>query len=163
VELANNGTLFLNEVADIPLNLQAKLLRLLERKEFERLGTTHSMEVDVRLIATTRHDLGERVAEQGFRGDLYGQLNAFPIRVPPLRERRDDIPLLARYFMQVFARRMNKRIESIPAETMSFLVNSEWPGNVRQLENFIERAVASTEGPALRVATVRWHPESETA
>ena len=154
LELANKGILFLDEIADIPLDLQAKLVRLLERREFERLGSTRSIQVNVRLIATTKYDLGERVAEQMFRGDLYDQLNVFPIRVPPLRERSDDIPLLARYFVQKFARRMNKHIESIPAETMSFLMNSDWPGNVRQLENLIERSVVLTEGPALQVSPV---------
>lgn len=163
LELANNGILFLDEIAYIPPNLQAKLLRLQEHREFERLGRMHSMRVNVRLIATTRYDLGERVAEQMFRGDLYDQLNVFPIRVPPLRERRNDIPLLAHYFMQMFARRMNKRIERIPAETMSFLMNSDWPGNVRQLENLIERWVVLTEGPALRVPPVGLHPDSEAA
>jgi formate hydrogenlyase transcriptional activator len=161
LELANNGILFLDEIAHIPLDLQAKLLRLLERRQFERLGSVNSIPVNVRLIATTKYDLGERVAEQMFRGDLYDQLNVFPIRVPPLRERRDDIPLLARYFMQKFARRINKDIESIPAETMSFLMNSEWPGNVRQLENLIERSVVLTEGPALQVPRAGLPPESK--
>jgi transcriptional regulator with GAF, ATPase, and Fis domain len=151
IELANKGVLFLDEIGHIPLDLQAKLLRLLERREFEPLGSAHRIQVNVRLMATTRYDLGERVAEQMFRGDLYDQLNVFPIRVPPLRERRDDIPLLARYFMQKFARRMNKHIESIPSETMNLLMNSDWPGNIRQLENLIERSVILTESPALRV------------
>jgi formate hydrogenlyase transcriptional activator len=161
VEQANNGILFLDEITPIPLGLQARLLRLLKHRAFERLGSTYSIPVNVRLIATTRYDLGERVAEQRFRGDLYDQLNVFPIRIPPLRERRDDIPLLARYFMQTLARRMNKRVESIPAETMSFLVNSDWPGNVRQLENLIERSVVLTEGLVLRVPPTRFHLESE--
>ena len=151
LDLANKGILFLDEIAHIPLNLQGKLLRLVERGEFERLGGTRAIQVNVRLIATTRYDLAERVAEQMFRADLYDQLNEFPIWVPPLRERRDDIPLLARYFMQKFARRLNKRIESIRAETMSLLMNSGWPGNVRELENLIERSVALTDGPVLRV------------
>jgi formate hydrogenlyase transcriptional activator len=158
LEVANKGILFLNEIADIPLDLQAKLLRLLERREFERVGSTHSIRVNVRLIASTKYDLGERVGEETFRGDLYDQLNVFPIWVPPLRERRDDIPLLARYFMQKFARRINKHIESIPAETMSFLMNSDWPGNVRQLENLIQRSVVLTEGPVLRVPLVGLRP-----
>ena len=134
----------------------------LEHREFERLGSTHSVQANVRLIATTKYDLGERVAEQMFRGDLYGQLNVFPIQVPPLRERRDDIPLLARYFMQKFARRMNKHIEHIPAETVGFLMKSDWPGNVRQLENLIERSVALTKGSALRVPLARLQGESES-
>jgi DNA-binding NtrC family response regulator len=161
LEQANKGILFLDEIAHIPLDLQARLLRLLERREFERQGSTHSLRVNVRLIASTKYDLGERVAEQMFRGDLYDQLNVSPIQVPPLRERRDDIPLLARYFMQKFARRMNKRIESIPAETMGLLMNSDWPGNVRQLENLIERSVVLTEGAALRVPLAGLQPESD--
>ena len=129
----------------IPLVLQAKLIRLLEHREFERVVGAHSIRVNVRLIASTKYDLAERVVEETFLGDLYDQLNAFPIGVPPLRERRDDIPSLARYFVQKFARRINKHIESIPAETMSLLMNSAWPGNVRQLENLIERSVLLTE------------------
>jgi formate hydrogenlyase transcriptional activator len=159
LELANKGMLFLDEIAHIPTELQATLLRLLERGEFERPGSTHSIPANVRLIATTKYDLGERVAEESFRGDLYDQLNVFPIRVPALRERRDDIPLLARYFMQRFARRMNKQIETIPAETGNFLMNSDWPGNVRQLENVIERSVTLTDGPALRVPFAGLQPE----
>lgn len=162
LELANKGVLFLDEIAHIPLDLQAKLLRLLEHREFERLGSTQTIRVNVRLIAATRYDLGERVAEQTFDGDLYDQLNAFPIRVPPLRERRDDIPLLMRYFMQTFARRMNKHVESIPAETMSFLMNFDWPGNVRQLENLIERSVFMTQGSTLRVPLAELQPEFRT-
>jgi formate hydrogenlyase transcriptional activator len=150
LELANKGILFLDEIAHVPLDLQAKLLRLLERREFERLGSTHSIAVNVRLIASTRYDLGERVAEQMFRGDLYDQLNVFPIRIPPLRERRDDIPLLAHYFVQKFARRLNKDIETIAPETMDALLNYDWPGNVRQLENFIERSVIFTDGSTLQ-------------
>ncbi len=152
LEMANKGILYLDEISHIPLVLQAKLIRLLEHREFERVGGAHSIRVNVRLIASTKYDLAERVVEETFLGDLYDQLNAFPIGVPPLRERRDDIPSLARYFVQKFARRINKHIESIPAETMSLLMNSAWPGNVRQLENLIERSVLLTEGPALRVA-----------
>jgi DNA-binding NtrC family response regulator len=124
---------------------------LLEHQEFERLDGNPGIRVNVRLIASTMYDLGEQVGEQTFLADLYDRLNVFPIRVPSLRERREDIPLLARYFMQMFARRMNKQIESIPAETMSFLMNSDWPGNIRQLENLIEQSVISTDGPALQV------------
>jgi formate hydrogenlyase transcriptional activator len=160
VEMASQGILFLDEIAYIPLDLQAKLLRLLEHREFEGLGSTHGIRGNVRLIASTKYDLGERVAEEKFRGDLYDQLNVFPIRVPPLRERRDDIPLLARYFMQKFARRVNKHIESIPIATMNFLLNSDWPRNVRQLENLIQMSVALTEGPVLQVPLVRLQPES---
>jgi formate hydrogenlyase transcriptional activator len=112
------------------------------------------------LIATTQYDLAERVAEQTFLEELYDQLNVFPIRVPPLRERHEDIPLLARYFVQKFARRMNKQVEGIPVETMNLLMNSDWPGNVRQLENWIQRAVVVTEGPALRVPLAGLHPKS---
>jgi DNA-binding NtrC family response regulator len=151
LEAADKGILFLNEIAMVPLRVQTKLLRLLEHREFERMGSVHSIPANVRLIASTRYDLGERVAEGTFQEDLYDQLNVFPIKVPALRERRDDIPLLANYFVQRFARRLNKPINSIPNETMSSLVNSDWPGNVRQLENLIERAVALAEGSVLRI------------
>jgi formate hydrogenlyase transcriptional activator len=161
VELANEGTLFLDEIARLSLNLQAKLHRLLQRREIERADGTSSIGTDVRVIATTQHDLGERVAKEMFRGDLYDQLNLFPVQVPALRERRDDIPLLVRYFMQKFARRLNKHIETIPAETLSFLTNSDWPGNVRQLENLIERSVILTEGSVLRVPRSVLQPGSE--
>ncbi len=151
LEVANKGILFLNEIALTPLGVQRKLLRLLERREFERVGSTQTIPANVRLIVSTKYDLGERVAEGLFHEDLYNHLNIFPIRVPPLRERRDDIPLLANYFVQRFARRMNKTIDSIPDETISTLVNSDWPGNIRQLENMIERAVVLAEGSALRI------------
>ena len=151
VELAQNGILFLDEIAHLPLDLQATLLRMLQGRAFEPFGSMQRIPVNVRLIASTKYDLGERVADHMFLGDLYEPLNTFPIRVPPLRERRADIPSLARYFMQKFARRMNKQIESIPAETMTSLMNFAWPGNVRQLENLIERAVVLTDGPELRV------------
>jgi formate hydrogenlyase transcriptional activator len=153
-EAAHNGVLFLSEIADLPLDLQARLLRLLERREFERVGSANSIRVNVRLIASTKYDLGERVAEEKFREDLYDQLNVFPLRVPPLRERSDDIPLLAGYFMRKFARRLDKNIDSIPADTMSCLMNSDWPGNVRQLENLIQLSVVLSEGPELRVPDV---------
>lgn len=154
VEVANKGILFLDEIAQVPLGIQGKLLRLLERREFERVGSKRSIRANVRLIASTKYDLGERVAEEMFRDDLYDQLNVFPIPVPPLRERRDDIPLLARYFMLKFARRINKQIESIPPGTMRFLVDSDWPGNVRQLENLIQLSVVLNEGPTLRIPSV---------
>ncbi len=165
MERANNGILFLDEIAQLPLGIQTKLLGLLERREFERVGSMHSVRVNVRLIASTKYDLGERVAEQMFRDDLYDQLNVFPIPVPALRERREDIRLLAHYFMQTFGRRMNKQIESIPAETMSLLMNSDWPGNVRQLENLIQLSVVVNEGPTLRVpqAGLKLHSEPETS
>jgi len=163
LELANKGILYLAEISHIPLDAQAKLLRLLERREFESLGSSHSTRVNVRLIASTKYDLAERVAEDTFREDLYDQLNVFPIQVPPLRERRDDIPLLARYFMQKFSRRINKQIETIPAETMSFLMNFDWPGNVRQLENLIQVSVVLTEGSELVVPLGGLQsPEAET-
>jgi formate hydrogenlyase transcriptional activator len=160
VELANEGTLFLDEIAHLSLDLQAKLVQLLRSREIERLGGKHGIGVNVRVIATTQHDLGERVAKEMFRGDLYDQLNVFPVPVPALRERRDDIPLLVRYFMQKFARRLNKNIETIPVETLSFLTNSDWPGNVRQLENLIERSVVLTEGAVLRVPRSGLQPGS---
>lgn len=153
-EAAHNGVLFLSEIADLPLDLQARLLRLLERREFERVGSANSIRVNVRLIASTKYDLAERVAEEKFREDLYDQLNVFPLRVPPLRERPDDISLLAGYFMQKFARRLDKHIDSIPADTMNFLMNSDWPGNVRQLENLIQLSVLLSEGPELRAPPV---------
>ena len=162
LEQANMGTIFLDEIAPIPLNIQAKLIRLLEKRQFERLGSWKSIPVNVRLIASTKCDLGERVAERMFRGDLYNELNVSPIRMPPLRERPEDIPLLALFFLQKFARRMNKNIESIPADTMNFLVEWKWPGNVRQLQNLIERSVVLTDGPELQVPLEDFERESET-
>ena len=148
-ELAHQGTLFLDEVGDIPLELQPKLLRVLQEKEFERLGGTRTISVDMRLIAATNRDLGQMVAEQRFRSDLYYRLNVFPIVLPPLRERPEDIPTLASYFIQKYAPRMNKRIQTIPTETMEALTRWRWPGNIRELENFIERAVILSRGPIL--------------
>ena len=150
-ELAHQGTLFLDEIGDIPVELQAKLLRVLQEQEFERLGGTRTTRVDVRLIAATNRDLAKMVAEQKFREDLYYRLNVFPIAAPPLRERRDDIPLLVRYFVQQFARRADKRIETIPKETMDVLVQWAWPGNIRELQNVIERAVILSAGLQLQV------------
>ncbi len=149
-ELAHQGTLFLDEIGDIPLELQAKLLRVLQEQEFERLGGTRTIRVDVRLIAATNRDLTKMVAEKQFREDLYYRLNVFPVAVPPLRERREDIPVLVRYFVQQFARRADKRVETIPVETMEALVQWPWPGNIRELQNVIERAVILTSGPALQ-------------
>jgi formate hydrogenlyase transcriptional activator len=148
-ELAHQGTLFLDEVGDIPLEIQPKLLRVLQEKEFERLGGTRTVSVDVRLIAATNRDLGQMVADQQFRSDLYYRLNVFPVVLPPLRERPEDIPTLAGYFIQKYAPRMNKRIQTIPAETMEALKRWHWPGNIRELENFIERAVILSSGPIL--------------
>ena len=150
-ELANRGTVFLDEVGEIPLELQTKLLRVLQEREFERLGSTRTIRTDARLIAATNRDLSALVEEQRFRSDLYYRLNVFPIRVPALRERQEDIPLLVRHFVQQFARRMHRGIDTIPSETMSALVRYPWPGNIRELQNLIERAVILSAGPVLRV------------
>jgi len=151
LELADQGTLFLDEVGDVPLEIQPKLLRVLQEREFERLGSTRTRKVDVRLVAATNRDLEEMIAEREFRSDLYYRLNVFPIRIPPLRERREDIALLARYFVQKCARQMQKQIETIPAAALKALTEWEWPGNVRELQNFIERSVILTRGKALEV------------
>jgi len=151
LELADKGTLFLDEVGDIPLELQPKLLRALQEREFERLGNSRTMKVDMRLVAATNRDLEKMVANHEFRSDLYYRLNVFPIRIPPLRERPEDIPLLVRYFAQKYAHRMEKQIESIPAAAIRKLTRWHWPGNIRELENFIERAVILTRGAALEV------------
>jgi formate hydrogenlyase transcriptional activator len=150
-ELANRGSLFLDEVGDIPLELQPKLLRVLQEQEFERLGSTRTVRVDVRLIAATNSNLVEKVDEKSFRSDLFYRLNVFPITLPPLRERREDIPLLAYYFAQKYARRMRKAIETVPSIAMNALVEYHWPGNVRELENFIERAVILSRGADLEI------------
>ena len=150
-ELANGGTIFLDEVGDIPLELQPKLLRVLQEQEFERLGSTQTVRVDIRLVAATNRDLSEMVAARTFRSDLYYRLRVFPILVPPLRERQEDIPALVRYFVQKYARRMNRTVETIPAGTLDVLVHYAWPGNIRELENLIERAVIVSPGPVLRV------------
>jgi formate hydrogenlyase transcriptional activator len=150
-ELANGGTIFLDEVGDIPLELQPKLLRVLQEQEFERLGSTRTLRVDVRLVAATNVNLGEKVEENQFRRDLYYRLNVFPVAIPPLRERPKDIPLLVRYFTQKYARRMKKAIENIPAKAMAALTEYHWPGNVRELENFIERAVILSRGMELQL------------
>jgi formate hydrogenlyase transcriptional activator len=150
-ELANRGTVFLDEIGDIPLELQPKLLRVLQEREFERLGSTRTLRTDARLIAATNRDLAAMVEEQKFRSDLYYRLNVFPVRVPPLRERREDIPLLVRHFVQQFSRRMTRSIETIPSEAMSALVRYDWPGNIRELQNVIERAVIVSTGPGLKV------------
>jgi formate hydrogenlyase transcriptional activator len=151
-ELAHNGTVFLDEIGEIPLELQPKLLRVLQEREFERLGGTKTIRSDARLIAATNRDLSAMVDEQKFRQDLFYRLNVFPIRVPPLKERTEDIPLLVRHFVQQFSRRMNKQIESIPSETMKALVRYDWPGNIRELQNVIERAVILSKGTALQVS-----------
>jgi formate hydrogenlyase transcriptional activator len=149
LELADQGTLFLDEVGDIPVEIQPKLLRVLQELEFERLGSTHTRKVNVRLVAATNRDLEKMVADREFRSDLFYRLNVFPIRIPSLRERKEDIPLLVSYFAQRFAKQMQKKIESVPSVAMKALTASEWPGNIRELENFIERAVILTRGEAL--------------
>ena len=150
-ELASRGTVFLDEIGEIPLDLQPKLLRVLQEREFERLGSTRTLRTDARLIAATNRDLEALVDDQKFRQDLYYRLNVFPVRVPPLRERRDDIPMLVRHFTQQFARRMKKTIETIPAGSMDVLTRYDWPGNIRELQNLIERAVILSRGPVLDV------------
>jgi formate hydrogenlyase transcriptional activator len=151
LELADQGSLFLDEVGDIPIDIQPKLLRALQEREFERLGSTVTKKVDLRLVAATNRDLERMIANREFRSDLYYRLNVFPIRIPPLRERPDDIPLLVRYFVQKYSRRMEKEIESIPATAMKKLASWHWPGNIRELENFIERSVILSPGSALQV------------
>ena len=152
-ELAHRGTIFLDEVGEIPLELQPKLLRVLQEREFERLGASRTLRTDARLIAATNRDLEQMVAEQKFRSDLFYRLNVFPVRVPALRERPEDIPLLVRHFVQQFSRPLGKMIDSIDSETMSALTRYPWPGNIRELQNVVERAVILTSGPVLRVAT----------
>jgi formate hydrogenlyase transcriptional activator len=157
LELADQGTLFLDEVGDVPLEIQPKLLRALQEREFERLGSTRTKKVDLRLVAATNRDLEGMIAAREFRSDLYYRLNVFPIRIPPLRERREDIPLLARYFVQKFARQMQKQIETIPAAALKALTDWDWPGNIRELQNFIERAVILTRGKSLEVQLTELH------
>ena len=151
LELADQGTLFLDEVGDIPTEVQPKLLRALQEREFERLGSTRTKKVDVRLVAATNRDLEKMIETREFRSDLYYRLNVFPIRIAPLRERPEDIPLLVRYFAQKYGRRMEKQVESVPAAAMKKLATWHWPGNIRELENFIERSVILTHGSALQV------------
>ena len=162
-ELADKGTLFLDEIGDIPLELQPKLLRVLQEREFERLGSTRTLKVDIRLVTATNRDLGQMIASREFREDLFYRLNVFPIPLPPLRDRREDIPLLVRYFTQKYARRMSRRIETIPTEAMEALANWNWPGNVRELENFVERAVILTRGSALHVPLAELRNGGEAA
>jgi formate hydrogenlyase transcriptional activator len=149
LELADQGTLFLDEVGDIPIEIQPKLLRALQEREFERLGSTHTRKVNVRMVAATNRDFEKMVANREFRSDLYYRLNVFPIRIPPLRDRKEDIPLLVSYFVQKFAKEMRKPIEAVPAAAMKGLTAWDWPGNIRELENFIERAVLLTRGKSL--------------
>ncbi|HKE59519.1 MAG TPA: sigma 54-interacting transcriptional regulator [Pyrinomonadaceae bacterium] len=152
LELADRGTLFLDEVGDMPLELQPKLLRTLQEHTYERLGSARTKNVDVRLVAATNCDLEQMVEEKQFRSDLYYRLNVFPILVPPLRERREDIPLLVQHFTQKYARRMNKRIDTIPESTIQKLQRWSWPGNVRELENLIERSVILSCSSTLSVS-----------
>ena len=152
LELADRGTLFLDEVGDMPLELQPKLLRTLQEHTYERLGSARTKNVDVRLVAATNCDLEQMVEEKQFRSDLYYRLNVFPIRVPPLRERREDIPLLVQHFTQEYARRMNKRIDTIPPSTIQKLQRWSWPGNVRELENLIQRSVILSSNSTLSVS-----------
>ncbi|HXW93861.1 MAG TPA: sigma 54-interacting transcriptional regulator [Terriglobales bacterium] len=148
-ELADKGTLFLDEVGDIPLELQPKLLRVLQEREFERLGSTRTQQVDVRMIAATHRDLKQMVEEGTFRSDLYYRLYVFPLTVPPLRDRPEDIPFIVRHFVDKYSQRMNRHIETISPRTMEVLTNYAWPGNVRELQNFIERAVILSPGTSL--------------
>ena len=150
-ELADQGTLFLDEVGDIPLELQPKLLRVLQEREFERLGSTRTLKVDVRLVAATNQDLDRMILEKKFRSDLFYRLNVFPIRIPPLRERREDIPPLVRHFVKQASKRLKREVSSIPTSAMDTLTRAAWPGNIRELENFIERAVILSHGKALAI------------
>jgi len=163
MELANGGTLFLDEIGDIPIELQPKLLRALQEREFERLGSNRTIKTDIRLIAATHRNLWDMVSKREFRSDLYYRLNVFPIQLPPLRERVDDIPRLVRHFAFKHANRMNKQIDSIPAETMRALVHWQWPGNIRELENFIERSVILSRGTVLNVPVSELTPPVTTA
>src|ERR1700723_3268647 len=153
IEVADQGTLFLDEIGDIPLELQPKLLRVLQEREFERLGSTRTQKVDVRIVAATHRDLEGMILEKLFRSDLYYRLNVFPVSVPPLRERPEDIPLLVQHFVQQAARQMRKTIDTIPQETMEALTRYRWPGNIRELENVIERSVILSPGPVLRLSS----------
>ena len=159
-ELANHGTVFLDEIGEIPLDLQPKLLRVLQEREFERLGSSRTLHSDARLIAATNRDLEAMVQEQHFRSDLYYRLNVFPIRVPALRDRPEDIPLLVRHFVEQFSRRNQRAIDTIPADTMQALVRYHWPGNIRELQNVIERAVIVSRGPVLNVPVADLRPRT---
>jgi len=150
-EVADGGTIFLDEIGEIPLELQTKLLRVLQEREFERLGSSRTIRTDARLIAATNRDLEAMVSEQKFRSDLFFRLDVFPVHVPPLRERQGDIPLLVRHLTQQFSRRMKKAIETIPSAAMDALCQYHWPGNIRELQNVMERAVIISAGPALSV------------
>ena len=159
-EMAHQGTLFLDEVGDIPLELQPKLLRALQEKTFERLGGTRTIPIDVRLVAATNRNLTQMMGDKLFRSDLYYRLRVFPITTPPLRDHPEDIPALAWHFMQKYAREMSRQVETIPSDTMQALVNWQWPGNIRELENFIERSVILSRGPALRAPLAELRAEA---
>ena len=160
-ELADGGSLFLDEIGDISLELQPKLLRAMQEQEFERLGSSKTIQVNVRLIAATHRDLGAMIEEEKFREDLFYRFNVFPIEIPPLRERREDIPLLVNYFVSKLSQRMRKQITSVSRQTMEVLTNHSWRGNVRELANFIERAVILTRGDELEVPISELRPSSE--
>jgi formate hydrogenlyase transcriptional activator len=162
-ELANGGTIFLDEIGDIPPELQPKLLRVLQEQEFERLGSIQTLRVNVRVVAATSRDLPQMVQDRKFRGDLYYRLNVFPLRLPMLRERPEDIALLVRHFVDLFAARMHKKIENIPTETIDVLLGYPWPGNVRELQNFVERSVILSPGNTLRAPLAELNPSAETA
>jgi formate hydrogenlyase transcriptional activator len=162
-ELAHNGTLFLDEIGEMPLELQPKLLRAIQDQEFERVGGTRTIRTNARLVAATNRDLKAMVDENKFRSDLYYRLHVFPLSVPPLRDRREDIPLLIRYFVQKHAQRMGRRIETIPSQALDALTNHDWPGNIRELQNVIERSVILTTGPELRVAMPEFNSKSPAA
>ena len=159
-ELANHGTIFLDEIGEIPLEVQPKLLRVLQDQEFERLGSPRTLRTDARLIAATNRDLTAMVEAQTFRADLFYRVNVFPVQVPPLRERPDDIPLLVRHFVQQFARRLHKTIETIPTDTMQAFLQYPWPGNIRELQNILERAVILSPGPVLQVPRTDLSPRA---
>jgi len=161
-EAADGGTLFLDEIGDIPLELQAKLLRVLQEQEFERLGSTYTRRVNVRVVAATNQDLATLVAEKLFRMDLYYRLNVFPVALPPLRRRAEDIPMLVAHFVGRYAERMSKRIEKITSDAMAALVRYPWPGNIRELQNFIERAVILTRGDVLQLSELPSSPMLST-
>ena len=162
-QTADRGTLFLDEIGDLPLELQPKLLRAIQEKQFERLGSSHTQQVDVRVVAATNQNLERLVKEKKFRMDLFYRLNVFPMTLPALRERRDDIPLLAHYFVQKFAQQQGKAIDTIPDEVMAALERHDWPGNIRELQNVIERGVIMTTGPALSGQTTEPLKRAETA
>lgn len=161
--MANRGSIFLDEIGEIPLELQPKLLRVLQEREFERLGSSRTLRSDARLIAATNRDLSGMVDRQAFRSDLFYRLNVFPIHVPSLRERQEDVPVLVRHFVQQYARRMNRTIDTIPTESMTALKRYPWPGNVRELQNLIERAVILSSGPVLRVPVEELKARTATA